>query len=146
MVYGGGNVGLMGAVARAALNAGGEVIGVIPAFLRDREVQMDDCTELIIVDTMHARKGHMFEKSDAFISLPGGIGTLDETVETLTWRQLGQLGQIDKPVFLLNHKGFWDPFMVLLDHMVDARFLDQATRDFVQMVPDMEQMAERLVD
>lgn len=126
LVYGGGNVGLMGIAADAALAAGGDVIGVIPQQLVDWEVAHRGLTRLDIVDSMHARKMRMFELSDAFVALPGGFGTLDEMFEMLTWRQLG-LGK--KPCAFLDVGSFWHPLMAMLDAMVAEGFLhtDQRT-------------------
>ena len=120
MVYGGGNVGLMGVVADAVLAHRGEVVGVIPQQLVDWEVAHRGVTRLEIVDSMHERKQRMFELSDGFIALPGGFGTLDEMFEMLTWRQLG-LG--NKPCAFLDVGGFWQPLMAMLDTMVRERFL-----------------------
>jgi uncharacterized protein (TIGR00730 family) len=120
LVYGGGNVGLMGIVADAALAAGGEVIGVIPAQLVDWEVAHSGLSRLEVVANMHERKARMFDLSDAFVALPGGFGTLDEMFEMLTWRQLG-LG--DKPCAFLDVDDFYDPLVAMLDRMVDERFL-----------------------
>jgi len=120
LVYGGGNVGLMGIVADAVLANGGEVIGVIPQQLVDWEVAHKDVTRLEVVDSMHARKARMFDLADGFVALPGGFGTLDEMFEMLTWRQLG-LG--DKPCAFLDVNGFWKPLMAMLDTMVRERFL-----------------------
>ncbi len=117
LVYGGGGIGLMGAAARAAHAAGGQVLGVIPAFLRTREVAYDD-VETVTVATMHDRKRIMFEQSDAFAVFPGGIGTLEEVVELLSWRRLGLHR---KPIVFLDQAGFWRPFFSLIRHTVDAR-------------------------
>jgi hypothetical protein len=125
VVYGGGNVGLMGIVADAALQAGGEVVGVIPEQLVGMEVAHRGVTRLEIVADMHSRKARMFELADGFIALPGGFGTLDEMFEMLTWRQLG-LG--DKPCAFLDVDGFWAPLMAMLDHMVAERFLHPGQR------------------
>ncbi len=125
LVYGGGNVGLMGIVADAALAGGGEVIGVIPQQLVDWEVAHRGVTTLEVVDSMHARKARMFELSDGFVALPGGFGTLDEMFEMLTWRQLG-LGR--KPCAFLDVGGFWQPLMAMLDTMVRERFLHEDQR------------------
>ncbi|WP_297582165.1 TIGR00730 family Rossman fold protein [Roseibium sp.] len=114
LVYGGGSVGLMGTVANAALESGGDVTGIIPRFLEKREVMLDTLEDLIITKDMHERKHLMFQKSDAFIALPGGIGTLEEAVEMMTW---AQLGQHKKPVLLANINGFWSPLLELFDHM-----------------------------
>jgi len=120
IVYGGGNVGLMGVVADAALAAGGEVIGVIPEQLVGWEVAHQGLTRLEVVASMHERKARMFDLSDGFIALPGGFGTLDEMFEMLTWRQLG-LG--DKPCAFLDVDGFYAPLVAMLDRMVEERFL-----------------------
>ncbi|SFH02532.1 TIGR00730 family Rossman fold protein [Methylobacterium gossipiicola] len=114
LVYGGGNVGLMGTVARAVLEHGGHVTGIIPSFLKSRERMLDAIQETIVVEDMHTRKRLMFERSDAFVALPGGIGTLEELVEQLTW---AQLGQHKKPILLLSVADFWTPLLTLLDHM-----------------------------
>lgn len=114
LVYGGGNVGLMGTVARAVLENGGHVTGIIPDFLKARERMLDEIQETLVVDDMHTRKRLMFERSDAFVALPGGIGTLEELVEQLTW---AQLGRHRKPILLLSVAGFWTPLLTLLDHM-----------------------------
>ncbi len=120
LVYGGGSVGLMGALARATLDAGGSATGIIPGFLQGRERPMDGLTELIVTEDMHERKMLMFEQADAFVALPGGVGTLEELVEQMTW---AQLGRHHKPILLANIFGFWDALIALLDHMRDARFI-----------------------
>lgn len=131
LVYGGGRVGLMGIMADAALAAGGRVIGVIPTLLKSRELAHPGCSELIAVDTMHARKQRMFELSDAFAILPGGLGTLDEAFEMITWKQLGMH---DKPILLLDVAGYWAPFRGLIDHIVRAGFA-RAESDARLIVP-----------
>jgi uncharacterized protein (TIGR00730 family) len=120
LVYGGGSLGLMGEVARATLDAGGRVTGIIPAFLSDREQMLREVDELIVTEDMHQRKMLMFQKSDAFVALPGGIGTLEELVEQLTW---SQLGRHTKPIILANIEGFWTPFLSLLQHMRSGAFI-----------------------
>lgn len=120
LVYGGGNIGLMGAVARATLAAGGHVTGIIPQFLVDREVMLGDVQELLVTTDMHERKRLMFERSDAFVALPGGVGTLEELVEQMTW---AQLGRHDKPILIADLNGFWSPLLSLLDHMSTEGFL-----------------------
>ena len=120
IVFGGGHVGLMGALADGALDAGGKVTGIIPEHLRDLEVGHNGVTEMIVVDSMHTRKRRMFELSDAFCALPGGLGTLDETFEIVTWKQLGLH---DKPVVLVNLDGFWDPLLALLAHQLEAGYI-----------------------
>ncbi len=126
LVYGGGNVGLMGIVADAVLAGGGEVTGVIPQQLVDMEVAHRDVTQLEIVGSMHERKARMFDLSDGFIALPGGFGTLDEMFEMLTWRQLG-LG--DKPCAFLDVDGFFEPLIAMMDRMVEERFLHSEQRN-----------------
>lgn len=122
LVYGGGSLGLMGKVARAVLDSGGRVTGIIPAFLSNKERMLRDVNELIVVEDMHQRKRLMFEKSDAFVALPGGVGTLEELVEQLTW---SQLGQHEKPIILANINNFWNPLLALLEHMRAERFIRQ---------------------
>ncbi len=123
LVFGGGHVGLMGLVADAVLGAGGEAVGVIPEHLVEREVGHDRLTEMHVVDTMHSRKQKMFDLADAFAVLPGGFGTLDETFEILTWRQLGLH---DKPIVLLSANDYWRPLEALVQAIVDAEFAPPA--------------------
>jgi uncharacterized protein (TIGR00730 family) len=120
LVYGGGSLGLMGEVARAVLAAGGRVTGIIPEFLSEKERMLKDVDELIVTADMHERKRLMFERSDAFVALPGGIGTLEELVEQMTW---AQLGRHDKPVIIANVENFWAPLRGLLDHMRAEAFI-----------------------
>jgi uncharacterized protein (TIGR00730 family) len=120
LVYGGGGLGLMGEVARAVLRNGGRVTGIIPAFLSQRERMLREADDLIVVEDMHQRKKLMFEKSDAFVALPGGIGTLEELVEQLTW---AQLGRHNKPIVLANIDGFWTPLLALFAHMREEGFI-----------------------
>jgi uncharacterized protein (TIGR00730 family) len=134
LVFGGGRIGLMGIAADAALAAGGQVIGVIPASLRDAELAHSGVSELVVVDTMHDRKRVMAERSDAFAVLPGGIGTLDETFEILTWRQLALH---DKPIFLVDVAGYWQPLRALLDHIVAQRFATSLVPRLVEIVPSV---------
>ncbi|ARE82562.1 LOG family protein YvdD [Roseovarius mucosus] len=129
LVYGAGDVGLMGATARAVQAAGGETFGVIPAHLVSWEVGKRDLTQYIVVETMHERKKVMFMNSDAIVVLPGGAGSLDEFFEVLTWRQLG-LHQ--KPIFILNTNGYWTPLMQILDHVVRQGFAGENVKSFVQ--------------
>ena len=128
VVYGGGRVGLMGAVADAALAEGGEVIGVIPSALQRREIAHRGLTELHVVDSMHERKAMMAQLSDAFAALPGGFGTMDELVEAVTW---SQLGIHSKPVGLLDVAGYWQPLRRLVDNAVDQGFVAPAGRDLL---------------
>ncbi|WP_183502135.1 TIGR00730 family Rossman fold protein [Methylobacterium brachythecii] len=120
LVYGGGNVGLMGTVAHAALQGGGHVTGIIPDFLKSRERMLEDIQETVVVGDMHTRKKLMFDRADAFVAMPGGIGTLEELIEQMTWAQLGQHA---KPILLLSINGFWDPLLTLLAHMRGHGFL-----------------------
>lgn len=120
LIYGGGSIGLMGATARSVLEAGGEVTGIIPDFLKQRESLLKDVQETIIVPDMHTRKRLMFERADAFVALPGGIGTLEELVEQLTW---AQLGRHRKPILILDSQGFWRPLLSLFAHMNLAGFI-----------------------
>lgn len=120
LVYGGGSLGMMGAVAQATLAHGGKVTGIIPSFLRNREQAMTDVQELIVTHDMHERKQLMFERSDAFIAMPGGVGTLEELVEQMTW---AQLGRHRKPILLGNIDGFWEPFLTLIAHMRELAFI-----------------------
>jgi uncharacterized protein (TIGR00730 family) len=120
LVYGGGSLGLMGAVATSVLDHGGEVTGIIPEFLTDREKKLNRAQEIIVTLDMHERKRVMFERADAFVALPGGIGTLEETIEQMTW---AQLGRHKKPILLANIKGFWDPLCALLNHMKELAFI-----------------------
>jgi uncharacterized protein (TIGR00730 family) len=120
LVYGGGSVGLMGAVATSVLDHGGTVTGIIPGFLTNREDALKRVQEMIVTPDMHERKRLMFERSDAFVALPGGIGTLEELVEQLTWQQLGRHS---KPVLLANIEGFWEPLLALLAHMRATEFI-----------------------
>lgn len=141
LVYGGGAVGLMGMVANAALAAGGEVIGIIPQSLKDAEVGHNGLTRLEVVDGMHARKARMAELSDAFIALPGGLGTLEELFEVWTW---GQLGYHAKPLGLLEVNGFFDPLLTFLDHLVQERFVRQPHRDMLQRAASPTELVSAL--
>ena len=120
LVYGGGSIGLMGAVATSVLDHGGTVTGIIPDFLTSRENALTRIQEMIVTPDMHERKRLMFERSDAFVALPGGIGTLEELVEQLTWQQLGRHS---KPILLANIEGFWEPLLALLTHMRATQFI-----------------------
>ncbi|MBK1671070.1 TIGR00730 family Rossman fold protein [Rhodovibrio sodomensis] len=135
VVYGGGTVGLMGQVADAAVRAGGTVTGIIPRHLMSREVGEQADSELVVVDNMHQRKQAMFERADAFCSLPGGIGTLDETIEILTWKQLGLH---DKPVVLIDHDGFWRPLFDLFAHQQAMGFLKPDHIELFEVVSDID--------
>jgi uncharacterized protein (TIGR00730 family) len=141
LVFGGGRIGLMGIAADAALAAGGQVIGVIPAALRDRELAHQGVSELVVVDTMHDRKRVMAERADAFAVLPGGIGTLDEMFEILTWRQLGLH---DKPIFLVDAAGYWQPLRALFDHIVDRRFVTSLVPRLIEIVPHVAALMDAI--
>ena len=127
LVYGAGDIGLMGRVARSAQEHGGETFGVIPKHLMDREVGKRDLSTFVVTETMHERKKVMLMNADAVVLLPGGAGSLDEFFEVLTWAQLGLHA---KPVILLNIAGYWDPLLVLLDHVIDQGFAEASLRDF----------------
>ncbi|MDP3547249.1 MAG: TIGR00730 family Rossman fold protein [Phreatobacter sp.] len=120
LVYGGGGIGLMGTLAKAVVDNGGKVLGIIPDFLKRKEMPLDAVIDIVTVPDMHTRKMRMFTEADAFVALPGGIGTLEELIEQLTWAQLGSHA---KPVAIANVGGFWDPLRVLLDHMKDEGFI-----------------------
>jgi uncharacterized protein (TIGR00730 family) len=135
LVYGGGGVGLMGAVAHAAMEGGGAVTGVIPDFLVERERALQGARDVILVKDMHERKRLLFENADAFVALPGGIGTLEEVVEQLSWIQLQRH---KKPVLLVNLKGFWKPFTALIDHLIARGFIRDGSLRFL--------VAERVED
>lgn len=141
LVYGGGNVGLMGVVADATLAAGGKVVGVIPRALLEREVSHGNLTELVVVNDMHERKLTMATRADGFIALPGGIGTLEELFETLTWLQLGFHG---KPIALLDATGYFSALLAFLDNMVAEGFLIAAHRDLLMTATDPEELLERM--
>jgi len=141
LVYGAGNVGLMGALADAALAAGGQVIGVIPQGLVDRELAHRGLTELRIVASMHERKAQMAELSDAFVALPGGLGTYEELCEALTW---SQLGIHDKPCGCLNVKGYFSPLATMLEHAVGEGFLRPEQRGLLRMASEANELLEML--
>jgi uncharacterized protein (TIGR00730 family) len=141
IVFGGGRIGLMGALADEALARGGEVIGVIPQHLMEREVAHQSLTELRVVATMHERKALMAELADAFVALPGGIGTLEELVEMLTWAQLGLHA---KPVGIVNVEGYFDALLAFLQHAVAEGFLSPATRELLTVRSDPETLLDEL--
>jgi hypothetical protein len=141
LVYGGGRVGLMGLLADAVLAGGGEVIGIIPARLRDAELAHPGATELVVVETMHERKRLMAEKADAFAVLPGGIGTLDELFEILSWKQLGLH---DKPILVADIGGYWAPLHALLDDIVTKGFARPEVRELLRVVPTVAALIARL--
>ena len=137
LVYGGGNVGLMGIIATSTLENGGEVHGIIPSHLHETEVAHEHLTKLTIVDNMHQRKRMMFDQSDAFIVLPGSIGTLDETIEAITWKQLKLH---DKPIILLNSENYWEPFIELLKNIISYDFMTDDTLKLFNVVNSVEEV------
>jgi uncharacterized protein (TIGR00730 family) len=141
LVYGGGSVGLMGAVAKSVLDQGGSVTGIIPDFLANRERMNPNLTELVVTPDMHERKRLMFERSDAFVALPGGVGTLEELVEQMTWQQLGRH---TKPVLLANIDNFWEPLIALLSHMRANQFIRPALDVEVLKAERVEDILPRL--
>ena len=141
LVYGAGDVGLMGEVARAAQAAGAATMGVIPTHLMKREVGKRDLTQLVITEDMHERKKVMFMNSDAVVVLPGGAGSLDELFEVVTWAQIG-LHQ--KPIFLLNTEGYWQPLLTLLDHVIAEGFADHSLRSLIRVAQDVPGLADGL--
>ncbi len=141
LVYGGGRVGLMGLMADACLQAGGAVVGVIPDFLRRAEVGHGAVTELVVVDNMHERKRTMFERADGFVILPGGLGTLDEAFEILTWKQLRLH---DKPIVVADVAGYWQPFEALIEHVIRENFARPEMRKLWTVVGDVEQILPAL--
>jgi len=141
LVYGGGRVGLMGVIADTVMAAGGTVIGVIPEALDLRESKHTGITELHVVPNMHTRKALMAEKSDAFIAMPGGYGTLEELFEAITWLQLGIHR---KPVGILNAGSFYDPLIAMIDHAIAEGFIDAPNRDLVHVDTDPNQLLDRL--
>ncbi|MCA9100095.1 MAG: TIGR00730 family Rossman fold protein [Planctomycetales bacterium] len=143
LVYGGGGIGLMGVIADAVIAGGGNVIGVIPHALEQRELAHRGVADMRVVTTMHERKALMAELADAFVALPGGIGTLEEFFEVWTW---AQLGVHRKPCGLLNAAGYFDPLLELIDHMVDTGFLRPQHRAMVFVEPTPEALLDRLAD
>lgn len=141
LIYGGGNVGLMGIIANSVMQHGGEVIGIIPEFLMVREVGHVDVTEFFVVKSMHERKALMCDKADLILAIPGGFGTFDELFEMLTWLQLGLH---TKPIGLLNFNGFFDLLLKQLDHMVEKGFLRPSNRDLILVKEDYKEMMEAL--
>lgn len=137
LVYGGGGVGLMGLVANAALDSGGKVIGIIPRFLLEREAGHPDLTETSVVETMHERKLQMFERSDGFVVLPGGLGTLEELFEVLSWRTLGLHS---KPIVIIDQGGYWKPLAALLHNVVERGFAERSHLDHVAFVNSIDEV------
>jgi len=141
LVYGAGDVGLMGRVARAAQSTGGETFGVIPEHLMKWEVGKTDLSTFIVTETMHERKKVMLMNADAVVVLPGGAGSLDELFEALTWRQLGLH---DKPVFILNTNGYWDPLLDLMKHVIDQGFADASLLNYAAVIADVSALETAL--
>lgn len=141
LVYGGGRIGLMGAVAEAVAAGGGEVVGIIPEFLMRLEVGNAETGDLTVTDSMHTRKAKMFGMSDAVVVLPGGIGTMDETIEVMTWKQLRQH---DKPIVVMNIDGYWDAFLALIDSIVSGGFAHPKIRELISVVDDAEAVFDAL--
>jgi uncharacterized protein (TIGR00730 family) len=141
LVYGAGDVGLMGEVARAAIAAGGRTMGVIPTHLMGREQGRRDLTQVVITEDMHERKKVMFMNSDAVVVLPGGAGSLDEFFEVLTWRQIGLHA---KPILLLDIDGYWQPLAALLDHVIAEGFAEDTMRGYYKLVPDVRSLRSEL--
>lgn len=139
LVYGGSRVGLMGLTADATLEAGGTAVGIIPRFIQDREIAHEHLTEFHMVETMHERKMMMVERSDAFVVLPGGVGTMDETFEVLTWRQLGLH---DKPIIIVNVDGYWDHFVALVQNIADKKFMGQEHLGIFTVTDDVTKVPE----
>lgn len=137
LVYGGGSLGLMGEIARATLDAGGRVTGIIPEFLSAREKMLREVDELIVTGSMHERKQMMFDKSDAFVALPGGIGTLEELVEQITW---SQLGQHSKPLVLVNIEAFWQPLLSLIERMREQAFIREGLQVNLDIVSSVDEV------
>lgn len=142
LVYGGGSLGLMGEVARSTLDHGGRVTGIIPNFLVEKEAMLRDVDDIIVTENMHQRKQLMFDRSDAFVALPGGVGTLEELVEQLTWVQLGRHA---KPVVVANIDGFWTPFLSLLTHMKADTFIRPGLDVSFTVVDDAEKIVPAIV-
>ncbi|NYZ11897.1 TIGR00730 family Rossman fold protein [Azospirillum sp. RWY-5-1] len=141
LVYGGGRVGLMGIVADAAIAAGGRVVGIIPEHIQVLEVEHTALAELHVVDSMHTRKRMMVDRSDAFVVLPGGLGTLDETFEVLTWKQLRLH---DKPIVIVDEGGYWAPLAGLVDHMIGEGFCQPGHRNLFRIVDRVEDVFDAL--
>lgn len=135
VVYGGGRVGLMGLVADSAMKSGGEVIGIIPSHIKEREVQHEELTELVVVETMHVRKQMMVDRSQAFVILPGGLGTLDELFEILTWKQLALH---DKPIVIVNMNGYWENMLATLKHIANQGFMREEDMNMLVVVETVD--------
>lgn len=141
LIYGGGDCGVMGAVANGTMSNKGQVTGVFPVSLRNIENEHQGLTEIIIVSTMHERKMGMFERSDAFIVFPGGFGTLDEMFEILTWKQLALH---DKPVIIFNYQGYWDPLIALMKNIIEVGFAKPVNATYYKVVTELDQIFDAL--
>ncbi len=141
IVYGGGGVGSMGALARAALDAGGHVTGIIPQFMVEREWAFKLVSELVVVDDMHQRKRAMLDRADAFVALPGGCGTFEELLEAITWQRLDL---IDKPIVIANLRGFYDPCLAMLERSIDERFMTPDMRRAWRVAETIDGVVDRL--
>jgi uncharacterized protein (TIGR00730 family) len=141
LVFGGGRIGIMGVVADAVLETGGTVLGVIPEFLTQWEVAHENVTQLVVTDSMHSRKRHLYEESDAFLVMPGGLGTFDEAFEIITWRQLRLH---DKPILLCNVAGSIEPLVATIDHAITNGFADPACRELFEVIEGVPAVLERL--
>ncbi|HEX2943917.1 MAG TPA: TIGR00730 family Rossman fold protein [Rhodopila sp.] len=141
LVYGGGRIGIMGVVADAVLNAGGTVLGVIPEFLTQHEVAHQNVTKMVMTDSMHSRKQHLYEQSDAFLIMPGGLGTFDEAFEIITWRQLRLH---DKPILLCNVAGWARPLVATIEHAIDQGFAAPTCRNLFEVLDGVPAVLERL--
>lgn len=141
IVYGGGNVGLMGILAQTGINEGGKVIGIIPEHLVYKEVQHDNLTEMHVVDSMHTRKRMMVEKSDAFIVMPGGYGTLDESFEIITWKQIGLH---EKPIVFWNIDGYWDPLFAMMDRIAEEQFSGPESKNLFEIITSLDDLEAAL--
>ena len=142
LVYGGGRIGLMGVIADAVVDRGGDVVGIIPEFLMQLEVGNEKVGELIVTDSMHSRKAKMFEMSDAAVILPGGIGTMDEAIEIMTWKQLQQHR---KPIVIVNVDGYWDSFITLIDSVVIGGFAHPKIKDLISIVKTADEVFEAII-
>lgn len=141
IVYGGGNVGLMGILAQTGISEGGKVIGIIPEHLVYKEVQHDNLTEMHVVDSMHTRKRMMVEKSDAFVVMPGGFGTLDEAFEIITWKQIGLH---EKPIVFWNVDGYWDPLFLMMDRIASEKFSGPESKNLFEVITDLKDLETAL--
>ena len=141
LVYGAGDVGLMGIVANSAGDAGGEVLGVIPEHLLLREVGKVDITRFIVTENMHERKKVMFMNADVIVTLPGGAGSLDELYEAMTWKQIGLH---HKPIYIINTEGYWDPLLTLIEHQITEGFADESFRGLFEVIDTVDDLIQRL--